>query len=72
MVRKLFLTIEYPLTFVTEKLRNKYTCRPVDESVCLRDLTHYCVLSEWGINYKFRIGIKNQVQNGLYQEGAYD
>lgn len=44
----------------------------MDVSVCLRDLTHYCVLSEGGINYKFRIGIKNQVQNGLYQEGAYD
>lgn len=70
MVRKLFLTIEYPLTFVTEKLRNKYTYRPMDESVWLRDLTHYCVLSEGGINYKFRIGIKNQVQNGLYIKRA--
>lgn len=30
----------------------------MDESVCLRDLTHYCVLSEGGINYKFRTGAK--------------
>lgn len=37
-----------------------------------RSFTHCCVLIEGGINYKFSIGIKNQVQKGLYQEGAYD
>lgn len=41
----------------------------MDESVCLRDLTHNCVLSEGGINYKFRTGIKNQVQKGLISRG---
>lgn len=59
MVRKLFLIIEYFLMFVMEKLCNKYICRFMDESVCFWDLIYYCVLSEGGINYKFRIGIKN-------------
>lgn len=42
-----------------EKLWNKYICGFMDESVCFWDLIYYCVLSEGGINYKFRIGIKN-------------